>query len=122
MTTPKLDQAHLESFKPLLVGVRATLESMSGGNRELLFAYRRKLWKELQYDERSKPAVRRALKKRKFKAQGGRCASCQGELAPEGKDAVLDRTEAIDGYTDENTRLICSPCDRKIQTERRFLG
>jgi len=33
---------------------------------------------------------------------------------------VLDRLEAMPGYTLENTRLLCPECDKKVQTERRF--
>lgn len=61
---------------------------------------------------------RRGLKRRKYAAQDGRCASC-GEALPE-MDAVLDRFEAMDGYTNENTRVLCRPCDLRIQRERGF--
>jgi hypothetical protein len=33
---------------------------------------------------------------------------------------VLDRLQAVDGYTPENTRLICNECDKKVQRERRY--
>ncbi len=49
---------------------------MSHGDPELLFAYRRKLFKELTYDERSKPSVRRRLKAIKRAEQHGLCAVC----------------------------------------------
>ena len=41
---------------------------------------RRKLSKELQYDERSKPAQRKSLKRRKLIFQDGKCAICGGAL------------------------------------------
>lgn len=122
MPTPKLTSEQLEKVNHLLTKVRMDLQSLSDGDRFLLFAYRRKVWKELQYDERGKPATRKSLKLRKFKAQNGLCAHCQGPLAPDGKDAVLDRREAVDGYTDENTTLICHVCDRQIQEQRGFRG
>jgi hypothetical protein len=36
------------------------------------------------------------------------------------RDAILDWFEAMKGYTDENTRLICRVCDTRIQSERRY--
>jgi hypothetical protein len=33
---------------------------------------------------------------------------------------VLDRLSAMGGFTADNTRLICSPCDRRIQHGRGF--
>jgi hypothetical protein len=42
-----------------------------GEDRELLFAYRRKVYKELICDERDKPMVRRRLKSLKREEQGG---------------------------------------------------
>ena len=105
-------------FAPLLTEVRARLIELSHGDKALLWALRRKLFKELTYDERSKPMQRRALKTRKILSQGGKCAEC-GEMLPQ-RYAVLDRLEAMDGYTDENTRLICQSCDTRIQVERRY--
>jgi hypothetical protein len=61
---------------------------------------------------------RRALKILKRSQQEGRCAICHQPL-PE-KDAILDRLEAMSGYTEKNTRLLCRPCDYEVQAERRF--
>ena len=36
------------------------------------------------------------------------------------RDSILDRLEAMRGYTLENTRLLCRSCDFKIQSEREF--
>ena len=55
----------------MLAEIRVRLEVFSNGDRELLFAYRRKVFKELTYDERDKPAVRRKLKDLKWKEQRG---------------------------------------------------
>src|SRR3990170_6413755 len=79
-----------------------SIEAMSHGDKELLFAYRRKVFKELTYDERSKPNVRRKLKDQKWKEQRGLCAICGLEL-PE-RYTVLDRLNAAGGYIKENTR------------------
>ena len=61
---------------------------------------------------------RRKLKALKREEQGGKCNLCEG-LLPE-RYAVLDRLEAMDGYTAENTRLLCKECDDRVQTERGF--
>jgi ribosomal protein L44E len=105
-------------LRPLLGDVRARLEILSSGDKELHWALRRKLAKELGYDERTRPGDRRALKAYKRGEQRGLCAVCQSEL-PE-KYAVLDRLLAMAGYTKENTRLICSPCDVRVQQERGY--
>jgi ribosomal protein L44E len=89
-----------------------------GDDPALLFAYRRKIAKELGYDERSKPMVRRRLKTLKRRTQNGTCPLCS-EALPD-KYAVLDRLDAAGGYTEDNTRLICEECDRQVQAQRAF--
>jgi hypothetical protein len=98
------------------------MKALSGEDAELLFAYRRKIAKELSYDERSSPAKRKSLKRRKLISQEGRCALCKSALPPAGLGSVLDRLNAMDGYTEANTRLICRDCDLKTQRERAFTG
>jgi hypothetical protein len=107
-------------FGPLLLDVRARLQSLGAGSPELLFALRRKLYKELSYDERGKPMQRKVLKAAKYAEQHGKCAECCCELEQLGKNAVLDRAEAIRGYVPGNVRLLCHPCDRKLQAERNY--
>lgn len=102
----------------LLTQIRSKLEALSKGDKDLLFAYRRKVYKELTYDERSKPMARRKLKAQKRKEQRGLCAVCGTEL-PE-KYAVLDRLNAADGYTSGNTRLIHQECDVAHQESKRY--
>lgn len=104
--------------RPFLDKVRAQLVQLSNGDSGLQWALRRKLYKELIYDERSKPMFRRALKASKWKEQGGLCPLCQNPLPKKG--AVLDRLNAMDGYAPENTRLLCPTCDTAIQTERGY--
>jgi hypothetical protein len=70
------------------------------------------------YDERGKPMSRKILKEVKRALQENKCALC-GETLPL-KNAVLDRLEAMDGYTEENTRLICPDCDTKTQAGRGY--
>lgn len=103
---------------PLLAELRAKLQELSGGDQSLLWALRRKLAKELSYDERGKPMHRKLLKATKRGEQHDQCALCGGPL-PE-KNAILDRLEAMKGYTGENTRLICPPCDTRVQEERKY--
>ena len=53
-----------------------------------------------------------------WKKQKGICPSCGKELPL--KYTVLDRFEAIKGYVEENVRLLCVDCDKKIQEERGY--
>lgn len=102
----------------LLSQIRANLETLAGNDPELLFAYRRKIAKELVYDERGKTMHRVKLKAQKRGEQGGLCSICSSPL-PE-KGAILDRLEAMKGYIAENTRLICPVCDGKVQASRNY--
>ena len=47
MANPRLTPDQLDLARALLDEVRARLADLSGGDKELLFAYRRKLAKEL---------------------------------------------------------------------------
>lgn len=110
------ERKHL--FEPLIADVRMRLKKLSHGEDDLMWALRRKLTKELGYDERRKPMHRRILKLKEMVAQKGLCAVCSREL-PE-KNSVLDRFEAMGGYTEENTRLICAECNVQIQEQRGY--
>lgn len=118
MANPRLTPDQLDIARTLLDEVRARLADLSGGDKELLFAYRRKVYKELMHDERSKPMIRRRLKQLKMKEQGGLCPLCNEPLPERG--AVLDRARAIDGYTPENTRLIHAACDVAYQAAKGY--
>ena len=59
-----------------------------------------------------------AFKKRKRREQENLCVLCTGMLPLDG--SVLDRLEAMGGYTDTNTRLLCTSCDVKVQQERGY--
>src|SRR5437867_6393153 len=85
---------------PLLREVRAKLEQLSEGDESLLWALRRKLAKELSYDERGKPMQRRKMKEIKRAEQDNKCVVCGTSLPA--KYAVLDRIEAMKDYTLEN--------------------
>lgn len=118
MANRNLTPDELAKANGLLAEIRGRLRELSGEDVDLLFAYRRKIAKELTYDERGKPADRNKLKARKFGEQHGICPEC-GEPLPD-KFAVLDRKNAADGYTAENTELIHQECDRKRQEARRY--
>jgi len=119
MPNRQLSQSEIETlFAPLLASIRSNLQQLSGGNGELLWALRRKLTKELSYDERGKPIQRKLLKALKRGEQKNLCALCATEL-PE-RNAVLDRLEAMKWYTAENTRLLCQSCDLNVQEKRGY--
>jgi len=118
MPNRRLTPEELTEARALLDEIRCKLNDLSRGDRELLFAYRRKIYKELVYDERDKPMIRRALKTRKRKEQGGLCTVCNKELPD--RYTVLDRLNAVDGYTPENTRLIHQQCDINSQISKRY--
>ena len=75
-----LSTAELEHANLLLREIRNRLQALAGDDANLLFAYRRKIAKELGYDERSKPMVRRQLKVLKRRLQDGLCAVCREPL------------------------------------------
>lgn len=118
MPNRRLTPEELIKARMLLDAIRARLQELSSGDADLLFAYRRKVYKELTYDERDKPMVRRQLKAMKRGEQKGLCAICQESL-PE-KYCVLDRIEAAMGYTPENTHLICQTCDVQSQAAKGY--
>lgn len=119
MPNRQLTSAELtDLFTPLIEEIRTKLTMLSDGDVELHWALRRKLTKTLSYDERNKPIYRRNLKKQKRNEQDGKCAVCECELPA--TYVVLDRFEAMAGYTVENTRLICRSCDERIQAERGY--
>jgi hypothetical protein len=115
MPNRNLTSDELVKANSLLREIRVKLETLSGGDPELLFAFRRKVFKELTYDERSTPTVRKALKVLKRKEQHDLC-----EQPLPKTHTVLDRKIASAGYTAENTELICQTCDTARQTERRY--
>ena len=118
MSNPQLNKSQLQQAKELLNEIRNKIKTIANSDPDLIFAFRRKIRKELMYDERSTPVQRRRLKDLMWEEQKGICSVCGKELPP--KYAVLDRAEAIKGYVEENVRLICPDCDKKIQQERRY--
>lgn len=120
-TNRRLGTEELKLANSLLDLIRSRIDELAGADERLRFAYRRKVAKELQYDERGKPTHRIRLKARKRRAQNGMCAN--DRVAPHElptKGAVLDRLLAEDGYTDENTRLLCPDCDAQFQADKGY--
>lgn len=117
----RLTPAELMRANSLLDLVRSRIDELAGVDQRLVFAYKRKIAKELQYDERGKPILRIRLKARKRKVQDGTCANDRvpPHKLPE-KGAILDRFRAEDGYTDANTRLLCPSCDAQLQAEKGY--
>lgn len=95
MANRTLDAAQRSLADQLLLALREQLKALSGGDPELLFAFRRKMAKELSYDER-----RRA--------------------SSSTRSSVLDRFVESAGDTPENTRLICQSCDTETQASRGY--
>jgi hypothetical protein len=118
MANRRLENSELVMAAKILGRVRAQIAKASSGDLELAWALRRKVYKELTYDERGKPGHRRKLKALKREQQRGICPICCNPL-PE-RYAILDRLVAMAGYTPENTRLIHHHCDAEIQGARGF--
>ncbi len=118
MANRNLSPDELKRANELLADIRERLTGLAAGDPLLLFAYRRKVVKELGYDERGKPSARRELKALKWGQQGGKCAHC-GEDLPKAY-SELDRKNAADGYTVENTELLHAKCHQGRQAAKRY--
>ncbi|CAM8646267.1 hypothetical protein MCEGEM3_02638 [Oxalobacteraceae bacterium] len=121
MTKPKnLSPENAAWADDVLNQVRKQLQERSDGDALLLHHLRRRIVKNLGYDEKSTPNERKKLKQRKMAEQNGMCLICETPLPERGYHAVLDRAVAHLGYTDSNVRLIHRDCDIKVQEERGF--
>jgi hypothetical protein len=113
-----LNTEELKRANEVLKEIREKLTVLAGNDAHLLFAYRRKIYKELQYDERGKPGDRRKVKYLKWGLQNGKCAHCGKDL--ELSYSELDRKNAADGYTVENTDLVHGECHRARQAAKGY--
>ena len=118
MPNRRLTEPELEWAGELLKEISDSLGERSGGDADLLFALRRKIFKELIYAERKRPMERVKLKRDTRALQNDRCAICQNPLPP--SYTVLDQLEAARGYVPGNVRVLCEQCDRAIQMKRRY--
>jgi hypothetical protein len=118
MPNRNLNADELKLANKLLADIRKRLASLAGTDPLLLFAYRRKVVKELGYDGRSKPGSRAKLKALKWGLQKGICPDCPKPLPL--KYSELDRKNAADGYTVENTDLVHAECHQARQAAKRY--
>jgi hypothetical protein len=118
MPNRNLSSDELQQANDVLAEFRERLSEISKGDPSLLFAFRRKVAKELVYDERGKPGQRGRLKAQKWGEQRGKCAHCGENL--ELPYSELDRKNAIDGYTPENTELVHGKCHIVRQAAKRY--
>lgn len=118
MPNRRLSDEERKQSDAALETVRRSLANLSSGDRELLFAHRRRLIVRLTHDERDTPAKRNKLKAIKRREQNGLCAACSEPL-PE-KYVELDRCRASDGYTVENTRLLHHRCHIEDQARKAY--
>ena len=118
MRNRNLNSSELKLANTLLAEIRERLNKLAAGDGLLLFAYRRKVVKELGYDERGKPGIRGKLKALKWGQQNGTCNHC-GDPLPL-KYSELDRKNAADGYTPENTDLVHAKCHQERQAAKGY--
>jgi hypothetical protein len=118
MPNRNLNAEELKRANDLLIEIRSRLVGLAANDPLLLFAYRRKIVKELGYDERGKPGSRNILKALKWGSQQGLCAHCKESLPR--KYSELDRKNAADGYTEENTDLVHAKCHQERQAAKRY--
>jgi hypothetical protein len=118
MPNRNLNTDELKLANELLKDIRERLTTLATGDPLLLFAYRRKIVKELGYDERGKPGLRAQLKALKWGQQHGTCAHCSTELSL--KYSELDRKNAADGYTADNTELVHAKCHQERQAAKGY--
>jgi len=118
MPNRQLTSDEREAASQILTETRTRIAAFSKSDADLEWAMRRYIYIRLQHDERGTPMERRALKAILRSKQDDLCLLC-GEQLPK-KGAVLDRLEAMKGYTEDNTRLLCPSCDKKVQEQRHY--
>jgi len=118
MSNRRLTSNERKVASQIITETRERIATFSKRDVELEFAMRRYIYIRLQHDERGTSMKRRALKTKLRSRQNNLCPLC-GKQLPE-KNAVLDRLEAMKGYTEDNTRLLCPNCDKKVQQERGY--
>lgn len=118
MSNRQLTNEERELANQILAEVRERIKERANKDTNLEWALRRYVYIRLQHDERGTPMERRTLKAKLMAKQHALCNIC-GRQLPE-KGAVLDRLEAMKGYTEDNTRLLCPSCDSKLQEQRRY--
>lgn len=113
---PELSEENRAKAVTILERLRADILAAAAEDRDLVFQMKRYISKRLEFDERGTPTHRKKLKELMWKKQSGLCALCKLALPERG--AELDRFKAIDGYTAENTQLLCRTCHVTAQEQR----
>lgn len=116
--SPHLTDDVLQRVRAVLDNVRYELRLVANGDAKTLHHARRYLMKRLESDERSTPAERNKVKLTLMAKQLGRCPLCGEPLPP--RDAELDRTDPVLGYTEENCTLVHHQCHRKSQAAKNY--
>ena len=108
---PTLSHEDRAKALQILEQTRAQIDAAAADDPERRFQLRRYILKRLEFDERGTPTQRRKLKDLKRKFQRGLCYECAQPLPVKG--AELHRLQAVEGYTEANTRLLCRACHEK---------
>jgi hypothetical protein len=108
---PTLSHEDRAKALQILEQTRAQIDAAAADDPERRFQLRRYILKRLEFDERGTPTQRRKLKDLKRKFQRGLCYECAQPLPAKG--AELHRLQAVEGYTEANTRLLCRACHEK---------
>jgi len=116
--TPRLNEKQLLHARALFDEMEEKIQELSKRKTKLVFAYRRKLRKWLEYEERGTPTLRRKLKEIMWERQGGLCAIC-GKKMPK-KEIELDRHDPVKGYKIKNVRLVHHRCHRADQKRKHY--
>lgn len=108
MITPKLTPEQKAQADDLFARLKADLLALAGGDDDLLFNFRRQMYKGLMYDERGTPLARQRLKKATWQKQEGNCAVCGKELPLEG--AEIERLIPSKGFVEGNVKVVHHEC------------
>lgn len=109
MITPKLNPEQMAQADALFAKLKADLFALSNGDDDLLFNFRRQMYKSLMYDERGTPLARQRLKKATWQKQESKCAVCGLELPLEG--AEIDRLIPSKGFVEGNVKVVHHECN-----------
>lgn len=116
MANRTLNEQQVKVAMEIVADVTARIHELAGGDEALMFAFVRKVSKELVYLERESPSKRKRVKRKVWKLQGEKCAECGNPLGF--RYSVADRRDAVKGYVVGNLEIIHAECDR-IRKERK---
>ena len=116
MANRTLTPAERAIAKKVFDSIEKKLANLAGKDKNLIFAFRRKISRSLIEKEKGTVAEHNRLKKEKWSENNGRCEYGKHKM-PTLRGAVLHRHEAMRGYTARNTILICPKCHDEIHTK-----